>query len=93
MARSMKYRLSKIKQEHSMIKGLKKLLQKLAKMDEIKSIVPGRISPSKNVQALHLTFQYEIEGGIRCLAKGEGVQEIFIICDDLEKVKERILTL
>ena len=86
----MKYRDNKIKQEHGMIKGLKRLLQKLATMDQIKSIIPGKISPSKNVQELHLKVQYEIEGGLRCLAKGEGVQEIFIVCYDVEAVKERI---
>lgn len=88
----MRYRSSKIKQEHSMIKGLKRLLQKLAKMDEIKSIVPGRISPSRNVQALHLTVQYKIQGGLRCLAHGEGVQEVFIMCDDFDKdkIKQKI---
>lgn len=73
-----------------MIKGLKKLLQKLAVMDEIRSIIPGRISPSKNVQELHLKVQYEVEGGVKVLAKGEGVQEVFIVCDNVEAVKERI---
>lgn len=82
----MKYRSSKIKQEHSIIKGLKKLLQKLAKMEEVRSIIPGKISKAKTVKELHLTIQYEIEGGIKCIAKGQGVQEVFIICSNIEKV-------
>jgi len=89
----MKYRSSKIKQEHSIIKGLKKLLQKLAKMEEVRSIIPGKISKGKTVKELHLTVQYEVEGGIKCLARGQGIQEVFILCSDIEIVKEKIKTL
>jgi hypothetical protein len=86
----MKYRNNKIKQEHSMIKGLKRLLNKLAKLDCVKSIVPGVIARGKTTKELHLTVQYEVEGGIKTIAKGNGIQEVFILCDDVEKVKEAI---
>lgn len=74
----MRYRQSKIKQEHSMIKGLKALLTKLSKVAGVSAIIPGRISPSK-VKALHLTVQYRTKEGVRLLAKGDGIQEVFVI--------------
>jgi hypothetical protein len=86
----MRHRKSKIKKQHSLIKGLEKLLLKIAALNEVKSIIPAVISPSKNTQELHLTVQYEVEGGIKCKAYGEGVQEVFIVCDNVDKVKEKI---
>jgi len=64
-----------------MIKGLKELLQSIETWEEISGIIPGRISPSK-VSALHLTIQYETSSGIKCLAKGDGVQEVFFVSSD-----------
>lgn len=75
----MKHRRSKIKVEHGMIKGLKKLLTKLSARGDIRSIIPGRIKTSKTVKQLHLTVQYAVSGGIKCLARGDGIQEVFFI--------------
>jgi Predicted metal-binding protein (DUF2103) len=60
----------KIKRQHSIIKGLYKLLQSIENWGEIQSIIPGRISPSTNITQLHLTVQYATTSSIRCLAKG-----------------------
>lgn len=76
-----------------MIKGLDKLLLKVSKIEGVKSITPGRISSSKNADELYLTIQYEIEGGVRCLAKGEGIQEVFIICSDIDGFKKALVNI
>lgn len=75
----MKHRHDKIKCMHGMIKGLKKLLIKLSHLEYVEGIIPGRISPSKTVKELHLTIQYPTKQGLRCLAKGEAIQEVFFI--------------
>lgn len=76
----MKYRgNSKIKYEHSMIKGLKLFLESIEGWEEIKSIIPGRINQSKSYTELHLTIQYKTNDGVKCLAKGEGIQEVFFV--------------
>lgn len=88
----MKYRgkNQKIKYEHSMIKGLAKLLESIQHWDEIKTIIPGRIKPSKNLTQLHLLVQYMTNNGIKCLAKGEGVQEVFFVSPNPEELIIRI---
>jgi hypothetical protein len=88
----MKHRGSgKIQAKHSMIKGLYKLLQKIEHFPEIKAIIPGRISPSKNCTELHLTVQYLTKSGIKLLAKGDGsVQELFITASEPEALIRRL---
>lgn len=91
----MRYRgSSKIKMEHSVIKGLEKLLQKIEAWEEVRSIIPGRIKPAKNSTHLHMTVQYITKTGIKCLAFSDGaVQEVFIVCSSKEEIEERIISL
>jgi len=86
----MKYRSSKIKREHSMIKGLYKLLKKISVWPEIISIIPGRIKPSKKIVAIHLTVQYQTEDGVRCLAKSDAVQEIFFVSNKPKELMDKL---
>lgn len=72
-----------------MIKGLLSLLQAIEDWEEIQGIIPGRISPSKNAE-LQLTVQYQMVNGVKCLAKGEGVQEVFIISNEPLLLIERL---
>lgn len=87
--KKMKFRQSKIKVEHGMIKGLKKLLMKLSKQDYIQAIIPGRIKPSKSSK-LYLTVQYTTDNGVKCIAKSDGVQEVFFITDQPQTLIELI---
>lgn len=82
----MKHRKSKIKLEHSLIKDLKKVLIKLSQVEGVTAIIPGRISPSKRVKSLYLTVQYATKDGLKLLAKGDGIQEVFVITSHPDKL-------
>lgn len=90
----MKYRAggtSKIKYEHGMIPGLRRLLESIEDWEEIKSIIPGRIRPVNKSHALRLKVQYEIEDGLKCLVlSGPAVQEVFIVTSDALALWDRI---
>jgi hypothetical protein len=80
----------KIKRQHSIIKGLYKLLQSIGQWEEVQAIIPGRISPSTNITNLHLTVQYQTKSGVKCLAKGESVQEVFFITSQPEMLIKKL---
>ena len=82
----MKFRQSKIKCEHGMIKGLKKLLTKLSRYEIVDAIIPGTISNGKKAGKLRLTVQYYTDNGIKVLAKGDGLQEVFFITNFPEQL-------
>lgn len=87
----MKFRgTSKIKTEHSMIKGLLKLLESIEDWEEIQGIIPGLIKPSKS-STIELTIQYITPAGLKCLAKCDGaVQEVFFVSSEPEKLKTKL---
>ncbi|OHA62888.1 MAG: hypothetical protein A3E07_02495 [Candidatus Wildermuthbacteria bacterium RIFCSPHIGHO2_12_FULL_45_9] len=92
---NVKYRGShdKIKYEHHLIPGLDAFLRKeIFVLEYVKSIIPGRISKSKGGQEkLKVTFQYETPSGAKLLAKGSKVvQEVFVVTQEPEKLKEVI---
>lgn len=71
-----------------MISGLFALLQKVQEMDEIKSIIPGRIKPIKGQNStIKLNFTTQTDSGLKFIAKSDrAVQEVFIVTDEKEKV-------
>lgn len=76
----MKHRFNKIKREHSIIEGGLKILTKFAEGENIASVIPGPIFPSRSFGKTELTFQYKTETGEKYLLKGHGaVQEVFVI--------------
>ena len=80
----------KIQQKHSMIKGLAKLLKSIQSWEEIESIIPGRIKPSNIITGLHLSVQYKTITGVKCLAKSDGIQEVFMVSSQPDELIERI---
>lgn len=72
-------RKGKIKREHSIIYGLLPILEQVAEWDEVKTIMPGRISrTAKAVSVIHLR-QAPSLAGIKLIAHGNGVvQEVFL---------------
>ncbi len=65
------------------------LLQKIQEIDEIDSIIPGRIRPIKGQNStLLLKFTTFTDSGLKYLAKSErAVQEVFIVCEERERVR------
>lgn len=82
---------SKIKYEHHIIKDVRAFLESIEDWGEIKSIIPGRISPRKASHELLVTSQYTLKNGLKCLAKsGAAVQELFFVTDEPEILSEKL---
>lgn len=90
----MKYRAksTSVKCQHGMIAGLRAALTELSGWEEVRSIIPGVIRPSKGPgQTVLLKVQYPTATGLKLLAKtGTAVQEVFVVTDQPVVVQERI---
>jgi hypothetical protein len=91
----MKLRIKGVKREHSTIKGIVPLLEKITAREEVSAIIPGRIKPIVgNYPKPVIEFKMETPSGIKCSAKSErSVQELFIVTKDYKKTLEFISTL
>jgi hypothetical protein len=84
---------SKLKYEHALIEGLRPLLESIAPWEEVHSIIPGRIRPTKgSKRRISLEIQYFTATGLKALAKtGTAVQEVFFVTANPQAVRERLL--
>ncbi|MFW6287167.1 MAG: DUF2103 domain-containing protein [bacterium] len=80
-----KYRDNKIKQEHTIIEDLLPLLEDIAQIKTIKSIIPGRINRRKGSGVpAYLQLKYDTGSGIKLLGKNSSsVQEVFVVTDEV----------
>ncbi|OGJ51953.1 hypothetical protein A2335_00910 [Candidatus Peregrinibacteria bacterium RIFOXYB2_FULL_32_7] len=84
-----KYRVSKIKRQHTILPGIDKLLLKLSEFENVKSITPGRIKKATAFFKPILTFSVELENGVKLIGKsGKAVQEVFVVTENKEAVLE-----
>jgi hypothetical protein len=83
---------SKLKKEHAMIEGLRPVLERLEPLEEIHSIIPGRIKPAKGAkQQLKLEVKYSTATGLKVLAKtGVAVQEVFFVTNKPEALRKHL---
>ncbi|MDD4761695.1 MAG: DUF2103 domain-containing protein [Candidatus Pacebacteria bacterium] len=89
----MRYRKkSKIKKKHDLIKGLEKFLEKIENWPEIQAINPGEIKPRgrKMGSKLAIRIQYKTKSGLKCIARSQGIQEVFLVSSEPEKLEEKI---
>ncbi len=79
-----KHRKAKVKIEHHLLEGLEEYLEKLSRMDCVKSIIPGRISRQNGGRGSKgLFLKYRTNSGYKLLYKmGTSVQEVFVVCKD-----------
>jgi len=87
----MKYRKKGIKKEHHIIEDGEKVLRTLIKEGLVDSIIPGRIktTPKGRPGKIRLTYQYDTESGAKLLLKkGSTVQEVFVITNKRNELKE-----
>ena len=79
--------------EHALIEGLRPLLESIAPWEEIHSIIPGRIRPTKSSRRqIRLEIKYSTVTGLKALAKtGTAVQEVFFVTANPEAVREGLL--
>lgn len=81
-----KYRAGKIKREHTVIEGVWPILEELAALERVSSVIPGPISRLHS-RGLSLTFQRFTETGLRLLAKnGSAVQEVWVVAPQKEEL-------
>lgn len=93
----MKYFKWKIKKEHNILDEFKDFLEQIEKIQEIKKIIPWRISRKQSWSSLEkISFSYFTISWMKLnLKKGSTAQEVFIVCnkDYQEIVKEKVLKL
>ncbi|AEC52355.1 hypothetical protein PNA2_1439 [Pyrococcus sp. NA2] len=81
-----------VKREHHFLKGLERPLEKIAKIQGVKKVIPGRIYASDS-RGFEIKVTRETKTGLKLIAKSDGsVQEIFLVVDRAhrEKVKNEI---
>ncbi len=87
----MRHRKSKIKRQHSLIKGLQEYLERnISNRDFVEGVVPGEIKVSKATgENLQIRYKYETLSGAKLIAKsGTSIQEVFVITKEPNKLKE-----
>jgi len=91
----MKNRIKSVKREHSTIKDIVPLLEKITLLEQVKSIIPGRIKPIVgNYPKPILEYTTHTSSGFKCIAKSSrSVQEVFIVTDYTEEVMELLQTM
>lgn len=85
----MRYRHGILKIEHGILPGLRDVLSDLADLESVTSIVPGRIytTHGRPGGSLRVRVTSPTATGVKLLAKrGSSVQEVFVVCDDVEAV-------
>lgn len=86
-----RYRQRKIKREHTIIEGLLPLLEKIAEIDAVQSITPGRINQRSRPGLPGLFLQYQTETGLKLSGRSAtAVQEVFLVTDDPDGVVETL---
>ncbi|NIT13766.1 MAG: metal-binding protein [Candidatus Dadabacteria bacterium] len=87
----MKHRKSKIKRQHSLIKGLQEFLEKyISNLEYVTGVIPGEIKVSKATgENLTVKYKYETVSGAKLIAKsGTSIQEVFVITKEPEKIEK-----
>ena len=88
----MKYRgKGKIKKQHGMIDGLRKLLESIQDWPEIDGIIPGRINPCKLGGKVKLRISYQTLTGLKIIANSHGgVQEVFFVAQNPVVLEQKL---
>ena len=82
-------KFGRIKRQHGRVGGLDAILDRIVKeCPHVSRIVPGRIKVRRGHTPPSFRIQYPTAAGLKCLYNGTGtVQEVFLICSDLEATK------
>lgn len=89
----MRYREGILKVEHGLLPGLKDVLLRLTEIDDVASIVPGRIYTTRGRPggALKVRVSAPTPTGVKLIARrGSSVQEVFVVCTDAAAVKQAL---
>lgn len=85
---------NKLKIEHSIIDGLRPVLERLLAHDEIRSIIPGVIRPVRDARgAVKVRVTVPVQNGWKAIALAAGArQELFISTALPQDELERLIT-
>lgn len=76
----------KLKIEHSIIDGLRPVLERLLTSAEIRSVIPGVIRPvrdAKGIPSIHVTVP--TTNGWKCIALSAGARQELFVSTELDK--------
>lgn len=78
-----KFRTHKVKHEHTIIPGLRPVLEQMAQCPDVHSLIPGPIRAHRSARGVHVTVQYETDTGLKLLGRnGSAIQEVFVVSSD-----------
>ena len=82
-------KFGRIKRQHGRVGGLDEILDRIVKeCPHVSRIVPGRIRVRRGKTPPSFKIQYPTQAGLKCLYTGTGtVQEVFLICSDMEAAR------
>lgn len=85
-----RFRRHGVKREHSILTEYERLLERIAALPEVQSVIPGRISGG--TRARHgVTLTVDTRSGLKLLIKSSHtVQEVFVIAPDAASARRRI---
>lgn len=86
-------KFGRIKRQHGRVGGLDKILDRIVQnCPHVSRIVPGRIKVRRGHSPANFKIQYPTSAGLKCLFTTTGtVQEVFLICSDVEATKRWLL--
>jgi len=82
-------KFGRIKRQHGRVGGLDEVLNRIIRdCPHVTRIVPGRIKVRRGHTPPSFKIQYPTQAGLKCLYTATGtVQEVFLICSDLDAAK------
>jgi hypothetical protein len=82
-------KFGRIKRQHGRVGGLDAILNRIVRdCPHVTRIVPGRIKVRRGKTPPSFRIQYPTTAGLKCLFNGTGtVQEVFLICSNMEGAK------
>jgi hypothetical protein len=93
MGSSQRYRSHGVKREHKIIGGLLPILERIAALPGVDSVIPGRIRPTDtmSVPGVRLRIQTPTMTGLKLGARSaRASQEVFVVTDAPGEVADRL---
>lgn len=86
-------KFGRIKRQHGRVGGLDEILNRIVRdCPHVSRIVPGRIKVRRGKTPPSFKIQYPTQAGLKCLYTATGtVQEVFLICSEIEAAKEWLI--
>ena len=87
-----RYRARGVKREHKIVDGVLPLLEQIASLPGVASVIPGRIKPTEaSVSGVRLRVQTPTLSGLKLSARSHTAsQEIFVVTDTPSLVIEAL---